>query len=93
VSKGLEDDAAIDAIIALTKHEIGEDGYAVFFEQALTSILADIREDLSGFGIDYQQWFSERSLFNDGKVERAIEKLKSSDHVYQKGGAWWFLRR
>jgi len=90
VSKGLEDDAAIDAIIALTKHEIGEDGYAVFFEQALTSILADIREDLSGFGIDYQQWFSERSLFNDGKVERAIEKLKSSDHVYQKGGAWWF---
>ena len=86
----LEEEAALDATIALAKQSLGADGYAVFFELALQSILADIREDLSEFGVDYDTWFSERSLFDDGKIDAVIEALKKSDHLYEKGGAWWF---
>ena len=88
--KNLEDEAALDAVIALAKSELGTDGFAVFFDRAIDAILADIRDDLSGFGVDYDTWFSERSLFDDGKIEAVIEQLKKSKHLYQKGGAWWF---
>lgn len=87
---GLEEDAAIDAIIALTKNDLGSDGFAVFFSRAIDSILADIKDDLSGFGVDYDTWFSERSLFDDGKIDAVIEQLKKSGHLYEKAGAWWF---
>ena len=88
--EGLEDEAALDATIALAKHELGAQGFSVFFELALNSIVDDIRQDLHEFGVDYDTWFSERSLFDSGKIEIAIEALKSSGDVYQKGGAWWF---
>jgi len=87
---GLEDEEALDATIALFKDELSQEGFSVFFDLALNSILDDIRQDLSEFGVDYDTWFSERSLFNSSKIERAIEKLKASDDVYEKGGAWWF---
>ena len=87
---GLQDDKALDATIALAKSTLGEEGFSVFFNLALNSIRDDIREDLSEFGVNYDVWFSEQSLFDSGKIERAIEKLKASGDVYQKGGAWWF---
>lgn len=87
---GLDDEAAIDAIIALAKSRLGEQGYAVFFELALNSILDDIRADLGEFGVEYDNWFSERSLFTNGKIDAVIEQLKASGDVYEKGGAWWF---
>lgn len=86
----LDDEAALDATIELAKQKLGDDGYAVFFDLALNSILADIKQDLSEFGVDYDTWYSERSLFDSGKINRAIEKLKTSNDLYEKGGAWWF---
>ena len=88
--RGLEDEAALDAMIALAKSCLGVEGFALFFDRALDSILEDIREDLSGFDINYDTWFSERSLFDDGKIDAVVERLKVSDHLYEKGGAWWF---
>ena len=87
---GLEDEPALDATIELAKERLGEQGFSVFFDLALNSILDDIRQDLSEFGVDYDTWFSERSLFSDEKVQTCIEQLKASDDVYEKGGAWWF---
>ena len=87
---GLEDEPALDATIELAKERLGEQGFSVFFDLALNSILDDIRQDLSEFGVDYDTWFSERSLFTDEKVQTCIEQLKASDDVYEKGGAWWF---
>ena len=88
---GLEPEAALDALIFLAKETLGEDGYEDFFQLALQTILADIREDLAGFKVNYDEWFSERSLFsNPDQVMRAIEKLKATDYLYQDNGAWWF---
>jgi len=81
---------ALDKRIEFAKSELGQAGFNVFFNCALDSILEDIRQDLKEFGVDYNTWFSERSLFEDGKIAKAMEKLKSSGDVYRKGGAWWF---
>ena len=53
-------------------------------------ILGDIREDLREFGVTFDCWFSERSLSDDGSVERAIDALKKAGHAYVKDGALWF---
>ena len=90
VRNDLDDEVALDATIDLMKQHLGDDGFNVFFDLALNSILDDIRQDLSEFGVEYDTWFSEKSLFNNGKIQACIEQLKASDDVYEKGGAWWF---
>jgi arginyl-tRNA synthetase len=79
----------IDAMIQIAKREL-DDGYALFFDLANQTILDDIRDDLHLFGVDYDNWYSERSLFETHKIDDVISKLKTSGHIYEKNGALWF---
>ncbi|MGH8310714.1 MAG: arginine--tRNA ligase, partial [Steroidobacteraceae bacterium] len=83
-------DEYIDAVIERTRTLIGAAGLRRVLDVALTDILADIREDLGGFGVTFDRWFSERSLTHNGAIDRALERLKASGHVYPKDGALWF---
>lgn len=56
---------------------------------AAAKILAGIREDLNDFGVAYDRWFSETSLFTDGAVEETLADLKARGHLYEEGGALW----
>jgi arginyl-tRNA synthetase len=87
---GGDKEVHIDAIIARAKELLGEGGYRTVFDAGLDAILGDIRQDLEEFGVAYEEWFSERSLVESGAVDRAIERLRHSDHVYEKNGALWF---
>lgn len=50
-----------------------------------------IMRDLSSFAVrDFSNWISERSLYEKGEVEGAIEFLKTKDFVYEQDGAVWF---
>jgi len=80
----------IDDLISAAKRLLDETAYRVVFDLALNTILADIKDDLSLFGVEYQTWYSERSLMENGAVDRAVERLKSAGHLYQQEGAWWF---
>ncbi|MEW7976487.1 MAG: arginine--tRNA ligase [Candidatus Sedimenticola endophacoides] len=80
----------IDALIVRAKHLLGDNRYRFVFELALNTILDDIRDDLSLFGVRYEQWYSERSLTESRAVNKLIESLRESGHVYEKGGALWF---
>ncbi len=80
----------IDALIIKAKNLLGDNRYRYVFELALNSILDDIRDDLSGFGVNYDEWYSERSLMDKGLVNKGIERLRESDHVYEQKGALWF---
>ena len=88
--QGGDKEAHIDAVIARAQSLLGPAGYRQVFDLGLHVILDDIRHDLEEFGVTYDQWYSERSLTDAGKVERAIERLKASGHVYEKAGALWF---
>jgi arginyl-tRNA synthetase len=80
----------IDGLIAQAKRQLGDNRYRFVFELGLNTILDDIRDDLSLFGVDYQEWYSERSLTESGAVNKAIDRLRESAHLYEKAGAWWF---
>ncbi len=83
-------EAHIDALIGQARHQLGDHRYRFVFELALNTILDDIRNDLSQFGVDYQEWYSERSLTESGAVNKTIERLRASGHVYEHEGALWF---
>lgn len=87
---GGDKEAHIDALIERSKALLGDQRYRTVFDAALNSILADIREDLQAFGVVYEEWFSESSLVASGAVDRAVERLKASGHLYEQNGAWWF---
>ena len=67
-----------------------ETAVAEIYPWAADKILTGIREDLADFGVSYDQWFSERSLFADGAVEETLADLKARGHLYEEGGALWF---
>ena len=80
----------IDALINRTMSLLGETHYRETFDLGLDSILKNIRQDLEEFGVHYDEWFSERSLTGSDSVENAIQRLKSSGHIYEDKGALWF---
>ncbi|KAA6185388.1 arginine--tRNA ligase [Thiohalocapsa marina] len=83
-------EAHIDALIAAAKRLLGDNRYRFVFELGLNTILDDIRADLHEFGVDYQEWYSERALTESGAVNKAIERLREAGHVYEQAGALWF---
>ncbi|KJS29114.1 MAG: arginine--tRNA ligase [Desulfatitalea sp. BRH_c12] len=57
---------------------------------AAQAIIAGIRQDLETFGISFDRWYSEQSLYDNGRIERSLEELKSRQVLYLQDGAWWF---
>ncbi len=79
----------LDALIDAAKRLLGAD-YAYVHDFALTEQLGDCRNDLSEFGVEFQHWFSERSLYDSGQVDRVLERLERAGHLYLQDGATWF---
>jgi len=67
-----------------------KDAIAVCARFAAKRILQGIKDDLSNFGITFDKWFSEQSLYDSKRVEKAIDKFKSKDLIYKEDGALWF---
>ncbi len=80
----------VDGLIDNARRLLGDDDYRVIFDLALTTLVDEIRDDLHQFGVDFDCWFSEGSLADDGLIERAIERLDAGGHLYRKDGALWF---
>ena len=57
---------------------------------AAKKILKGIKQDLSDFGVTFDQWFSEQSLYDTGRVQKVIDDFKSKDLIYEEDGALWF---
>ncbi len=66
-----------------------EAAVALCARHAADVILAGIRRDLEDFGVRFDRWFSEQSLYDAGRVEAAIEDLARRAIVYDKDGARW----
>ncbi|MCW8884314.1 MAG: arginine--tRNA ligase [Motiliproteus sp.] len=80
----------IDALIDRCLEMLGEDDYRVVFDAGLDGIREDIRQDLGEFGVEYQEWFSERSLTEQGDVDRALDLLQERGHLFEETGNLWF---
>jgi len=87
---GGDKDDHIDALVHRMRALLGEADFRRVFDLGLGDILGDIREDLEEFGVVYDRWYSERSLADDGAIDRALALLREQGHVYEKDGALWF---
>lgn len=47
--------------------------------------------DLKAFGVAFDVYFLESSLYQDGKVEAAVERLTDNGFTYEKDGAMWLM--
>lgn len=63
---------------------------AVFVDYALHKNLDKMHRDLEAYGIVYDVWFSEQSLYDTGAIDMALNMLKEQNAVYEKEGALWF---
>jgi len=60
---------------------------------AVEQILECIKKDLSDFGVVFDSWVTESSLYSTGKVAKAIDTLKEKGFTSLKDGALWFNLR
>ncbi|MGE5455300.1 MAG: arginine--tRNA ligase [Methylocystaceae bacterium] len=72
-------------LLALTPDE----RRAKLVKYALKEKVDYIKTTLSGFGINYDVWFSEKSLHESGKVAAVVAKLREQGFIYEKEGAIW----
>ena len=61
-----------------------------FERYAADHILEGIREDLERFGVLFDSWFSEASLYERDLVSHAMEDLKKRGYTFESNGALWF---
>ncbi len=60
------------------------------FEQiAKQQMLAEQERDLADFGVRFDRWFSEQSLYDAGKVEETLNLLRERGYAYEHEGALW----
>jgi arginyl-tRNA synthetase len=81
----VDDEGAADVSVALSL-PFNEEYIAEFSKKEM---LEDIKTDLEAFGVRFDVWFSEKSLLEEGAVQKAIEELKERGHAYEKDGALW----
>src|SRR5699024_825717 len=60
-----------------------------FKEYGLRFELEKIKQDLAEFRVHFDHWFSERSLYEDGSITKALDTLKSGGYTYEEDGATW----
>ncbi|MCD9032521.1 arginine--tRNA ligase [Luteimonas sp. Y-2-2-4F] len=56
---------------------------------AVASLRREQNEDLAAFGVSFDVYFLESSLYADGKVEETVRELVAHGHTYEEGGALW----
>lgn len=62
----------------------------ILIDYALNKNLAQMRSDLEAYGIRYDVWFSEQSLYDSGAIEKTVELLGKGGFTYEQEGALWF---
>ncbi len=87
--KKVDPEVLLDQLILDTKNFLGQD-YIYIHNFVLTEQLGDCRNDLMEFGVVFDTWFTEQTLFEDGMVAHVIKLLEQKDYLYQQDGAIWF---
>jgi arginyl-tRNA synthetase len=67
-----------------------EERFAFFRSHGLKVELAKLQQDLADFRVKFDEWYSETSLYENGKIEVALDKLRANGHVFEEEGATWF---
>jgi arginyl-tRNA synthetase len=64
--------------------------FAFFREYGLKYEMEKLQKDLEEYRVRFDVWYSETSLYNNGKIDRALEAIRNAGHIYEEDGATWF---
>ena len=67
-----------------------EEATRAIYPWAAKSIEDGIREHLETFGVAYDVWFSEKSLYHNGLLRDTLDDLRARGNIYDRDGAVWF---
>lgn len=67
-----------------------EERFAFFREHGLKLELEKLKNDLENFRVKFDVWYSETSLYENGKIDVALDKLRANGHIFEQDGATWF---
>ena len=76
-----------DAFLQLPEAE----GVSAIGEVGIDRMIAAIRDDLAALGVEFDVWFSEKSLFQTSDYDTAMRMLREGGHVAERDGATWFV--
>lgn len=68
---------------------IGPDELDRLALEGVAWMVESIRDSLDRFGVRMDDFFSERSLYDDGLVEKGLERLRAAGHTFEQEGALW----
>jgi len=66
-----------------------EERLAFFRRYGLDKELDKIKRDLGRFGVRFDHWFSETSIYEDQLIPGVLEELRSKGHIFEEEGATW----
>lgn len=67
-----------------------EERYKFFRAHGLALELQKLKNDLENFRVKFDVWYSETSLYENGKIDVALNKLRANGHIFEQEGATWF---
>ena len=80
----------LDSLIEQLQENPGKEAYEYIHRLGRDEIIRDIRNDLMEFGVEFDNWYSEKTLLDSGMVAQCMELLRQGGEVYEKDGATWF---
>ncbi|WP_040206872.1 arginine--tRNA ligase [Neobacillus jeddahensis] len=70
-------------------HVSDAERFDFFREYGLKVEMAKLKQDLEDFRVGFDVWYSETSLYKNGKIDQALAALRESGYVYDQDGATW----
>jgi arginyl-tRNA synthetase len=66
-----------------------EERFEFFREYGLKYEMAKLKKDLEDFRVGFDVWYSETSLYKNGKIDEALAALRKTGYIYEQDGATW----
>ena len=79
-----------DYIDCLHEKNKEKDPYKTGEKAAKVIIEEMIKRTTKRMGINYDEWFSEKSLYESNEIDKVLEALEKKGLIYKKEGAFWF---
>jgi len=87
--KETDDEKEADALVSIIKDSIGKSVFEEVTVSVVDKMVKIIKSDLSDFGVEFDHWFSEKTMIKDSKITLALKKLKKENTLFKKDGATW----
>ena len=88
-TKNLDGDEEIDVLVSTAKDSMGGDAFEKVSELVCQHVLQTIKKDLSDFGVEFDHWFSEKSMIKASTINKVVKHLEGTDSLVKKDGATW----